>query len=196
MSDGPVHFYETTIDQYEYEIGAHVISLPGSLTADLNSPPTHPLSNLTNALRAEEPVDNYMVAGGRMIYERIGDLLEESRAAGLLESPNWDRRSAHGVVEDLLFAPVIVVEESVPVGRALGTLLNVGAASMAYLDGHPVLLAMSGTSAFIIWLTAPVLEKTRDAVADEVSEHVRARVRRWLAERGESRDREEVPAET
>jgi hypothetical protein len=195
------HFFETTIADYDGEAEAHVISLP-SAVAHMNvmGPGGRPgersadfvrLGMLVGELGVEIDRDDWVEGG----FGGLGFVTELAERTAQ-QDYEFSSEASSGVLEELLFAPLVTVEESLPVVRSLGYLLHVGAGAVGVVDGRPVLMVVSGLSGFVVWLVAPTLAKTREVVADEVSEHVRGRVRRWLAEREKGRDREEAPSET
>jgi hypothetical protein len=92
--------------------------------------------------------------------------------------PGGGSRSERGqLYSEVLFAPVVIVEESPAVGRALGTLLA-QVPSYAYLvEGHDswALLVLYEATLIMVWLVAGPARGVRDAAeaaARKVSEPV------------------------
>ena len=76
-------------------------------------------------------------------------------------------------------APVVIIESSDPVGRALSNLVTMaGGGVLVELGASTAVLVVYGTAWALAWLLSPAMEGAREAVRDEARERTAAWLRR------------------
>jgi hypothetical protein len=94
----------------------------------------------------------------------------------LIQNESQDPDLSSPLLAEVLFAPVVIVEESDPRGRAFGTLVTQAFPSYAYIaEGHGALglIVLYETSLILLWFAGGPAQGLRDAAesaARKVSE--------------------------
>jgi hypothetical protein len=116
----------------------------------------------------------------------------------------YPARSTLRLVAEVLFAPVVIVEESDAVGRALGTILAAVGPSACIAEGYgsTALLVLYEASLILVWFGAGPAKGVRDAAEqaartvaqpyfeDVFQDFVERRQRKRRGRRRRERDRE------
>jgi hypothetical protein len=128
--------------------------------------------------------------GGSTPPVEIADELElkiyevELAAAEIL--PNllrWSDRDPESadLAAQLVYAPVVIIEESPPIGRALGTLAWSGGGAVLVETGAGIgVLVAYGTAWALAWLVRFVVEHIQEGVGKAFEDEARERTAAWL----------------